>query len=304
MGIEISFIIPCFNEGLHIKSCLNSIEQQQYPRSKFEIIVVDNGSTDNSPSIAREIADHVALLPGKNVGAVRNHGASLARGELLIFIDADCLVDDQWLTRALALTLNEPESVFGGGCLLPANPHWLEKNWLLEGRQGNTLPTALIGCSIAVNKNSFAEIGGFDESLESGEDTDFSLRALSKGYKVKITRDLNVTHLGNAKTVKAFMRRQMWHARSYATFNANQFKDPIFITTVLFILCLPGLLVKPSLFGIVLIACPAVLSLKRIARARPKLSSINPPAIYALDLLYLTGRAAGLINTLFKRFSG
>src|SRR5690554_2773864 len=93
-----SIVIPVFNEENYIGRCLKSIYNSNYEHSQFEVIVVDNGSHDRSHQIALGFEHtRVLQLAKGNVGAVRNHGAAHARGDVLFFIDADCLVDPNWL---------------------------------------------------------------------------------------------------------------------------------------------------------------------------------------------------------------
>ena len=300
MSIKVSIIIPCFNEERHIKSCLESVRNQEFPSDRFEVIVVDNESTDNSPRISEKLSDKVIFAPHINVGAVRNIGATIAKGELLAFIDADCLIDEHWIARASDLLEKDKTSIFGGGCLLPIDANWLERNWLLEGSEGNTLPKELIGCSIALSINTFKQLQGFDEHLKSGEDTDLSNRARDLGIPVVICRDLNVVHLGNAKTIISFIKRQLWHSKSYEDLGRKVLKDPVFIITTIFTLSIISSTIKPFPFFIMAMACPAALSMKRALRARPIHVFKRLPIIYLVDFIYISSRATGLSLSLAK----
>src|SRR5690554_539153 len=301
MSIKVSIIIPCFNEERHIKSCLESVRNQEFPRDRFEVIVVDNGSTDNSPRISEKLSDKVIFAPQINVGAVRNIGAKVAKGELLAFIDADCLIDEHWIARASDLLEKDKTSIFGGGCLLPVDANWLERNWLLEGPDGNTLPKELIGCSIVVSKLLFQELQGFDETLESGEDSELSIRAKDHGIVVNICRQLNVTHLGNSKTIKSFLKRQAWHAKSYSSFGFKNLRDPVFIIITTFIFSCISTIFQPYPSIIIAALCPATLTVKRILRAKLKLTNTNIPALCLIDALSITGRAFAIFKSLTRK---
>lgn len=302
--IVFSIVIPCFNEAEHIERCLSSITSQNFPRDQFEIIVVDNGSTDRSSEISRASADKVIERPGVKVGAVRNIGASEAKGENLVFIDADCTLDKDWLKRAFGLLTSQRMSVFGGGCSLPPGAKWIEKFWLLEGVDGNTLPKDLIGCSIAIPRDVFISVGGFDESMSSGEDSELSNRLKTGGYEVTLTRDLNVVHWGNAKSQLFFFQRQVWHAELYKKSFRSNLKDPVFLLAVAFgtsavaALALILLGSKASLLPLfILIIAPSALTVKRYFRSKRRPESIQEALLaYYLDLLYLSGRAYGLLK--------
>lgn len=310
MAKKFSFIIPCYNEELHIENCLQSLIDQSYPRENFEILVVDNGSQDNSGQIARKYADDVIYAEKIKVGAVRNVGAEVAKGEVLVFIDADCTLDSDWLIRAEKLISNDNNTVFGGGILLPDNPSWVERHWLLEGPEGNCLPSELIGCSIVIHSDLFEKINGFDPLMSSGEDTDFSLRARRNGSNITITRTLNVTHLGNAKTLSSHIQRQIWHSQSYKKNLLKNLKDPVFILVLLETMMPAAFLValltaNASLLFITaatFLLTPSVLTIKRYKRARCE--ARNPKNIflaYTLDFTYLSARALGFITPPYRQ---
>ena len=276
------------------------------PADSVEIIVVDNGSTDKSVEIAKKYTKHVFIKPGVNVGAVRNYGAQKARGEILVFIDGDCTLDHNWLLRLeKELETSAPETAYGGGCLLPPNAGWVEQCWLLEQKNGNTLPKDLLGCSIAITKTFFLKSGGFNEKIESGEDSKFSHAIKKSGACIKITEALNVTHWGNAKTEIQFIKRQIWHAQGYKKDLKKNVLDPIFLITCIFLastISLPLSLISKNLFlpgtlSLTIIGLPSILTIKRFKRAKRPPQNIKEGLLaYYLDLLYLTGRSLGLLK--------
>ena len=104
-----SIVIPAKNEAEDIGACLESLCAQSTPRDVFEIIVVDNGSDDDTANIAKKFADIVRVYPHIRVGAVRNRGVDLASGEVVVFLDADCQVDAGWLQRGLEMLSRQRE---------------------------------------------------------------------------------------------------------------------------------------------------------------------------------------------------
>jgi glycosyltransferase involved in cell wall biosynthesis len=202
-----SIIIPTLNEEQYIEQCLNSIFSSDYDLAKCEVIVVDNGSTDKTCTIVTKFQDvSLHTLPSAQVGAVRNEGARYAHGNYLIFIDGDCLIDKAWLSRVEELCITNSTFVFGGAAKLPDTATWIERHWLLEKDGAPTLPRHLIGASIVIKKNVFDKTNGFNEELSSGEDTDLHSRLIESRFTIKILSDLNVVHLGNAKTIPAFLK--------------------------------------------------------------------------------------------------
>ncbi len=302
-----SIVIPAYNEEHHIGSCLQSIFDSDYDSTQYEVIVVDNGSQDQTHEIAINSGRVRAFqLTEGNVGAVRNYGAKKARGQMLIFIDADCLIDSNWLKRAERLTRDQPNCAYGGGAKLPSNATWIETSWLLESKGQPTLPKHLIGASTMVSKELFLKIDGFDELASSGEDTDLHRRLVSKNTHVFIDHVLDVTHLGNAKTCSQFIKRQIWHSENYLINIKFSLRDPIFIVTFAFMLSFIIFITQSFFYSstttaiISLLLCillPALLSCKRMSRA--DYFTLMPNLlirIYVLDLLYLIGRSIRILK--------
>lgn len=304
---RISIIIPARNEQEHIEFCLRALLNQDYNNELYEIIVVDNNSTDNTLEIVRRFGQVriVNCLKGP-VGRVRNSGAESAQGTILAFIDADCVAPTDWL-KNINLTVKDGIAV-GGGAKLPTPPHDIEKYWLLEGPDGHSLPKELIGASIAITKRDFDEVRGFNELIPSGEDSEFSLRIKKNDIAVVISQEFSVIHLGNAKSSIDFIKRQMWHGENYSFSFNMRIKEPIFVLTVVWtlsvysvtLLLLLQLNILLPLIAIILI--PAVLCIKRILRARFKILNLRSLAyIYYLDILYIAGRSLGMQKAMIGR---
>ncbi|NWO07462.1 MAG: glycosyltransferase family 2 protein [Alteromonadaceae bacterium] len=304
-----SIVIPAYNEEDHIGSCLQSIFNSNYDSTQYEVIVVDNGSQDKTYEIALNFkrARVFQLLEG-NVGAVRNYGAYKAQGEILVFIDADCLLDDNWLKRAEGLIRKHPNCAYGGGAKLPNNSSWIETAWLLQNKGNPTLPKHLIGASTMMSSELFFCIGGFDELVSSGEDTELHSRLIKDGIPVLIDNALSITHLGNAKTLRQFINRQIWHSENYAKNIKASMRDPIFYAVLGFIF-IPFLVLNYKNiplglnFGALIItwlAIPALLSLKRLFRSGFFTINLKKlTQIYILDFLYLIARSIGLAKGVF-----
>lgn len=304
---RISVIVPAKNEETHIELCLNALLNQDYDNEFYEIIVVDNNSTDQTLNIVKKFSRiRVISCPSGPVGRVRNDGTKCAEGSILAFIDADCIAPPDWL-KNINLTVKDG-IVVGGGAKLPSPPNDLEKFWLLEGPDGHSLPKELIGASIAITKRDFENARGFNELLPSGEDSEFSLRIKRNNNTVKITRDFSVIHLGNAKSTNDFIKRQMWHGENYSYSFLSRIKEPIFILTILWTLSIyltfASLYLGENAIYFIFIALfiPCILCFKRILRSKHKLESLNNLAkIYYLDFLYVTGRSLGMQKALIGR---
>ena len=104
----VSIIIPFKNEEKYLGACLAGIAALDWPRDRVEVIALDNGSTDASESIARSFGIQYVTAPGRRSRANRNRGAREGRGEILAFVDADCVVPPDWLSVAADLFASDP----------------------------------------------------------------------------------------------------------------------------------------------------------------------------------------------------
>ena len=175
----VSIVIPVFNEERYLSLCLTSLMSLSYPKDRHEILLVDNGSTDRTLEIARgfgEVAIHVK--ENVKVGAVRNYGVQKATGTVIVFLDSDCVVNPEWLIDGVRKLTANPGSVLGGRYLLRENPSWLEKYWILTAPGRTITQASLLGGCIFITKEIFQNIGGFDERLNAGEDSDLTVRLI------------------------------------------------------------------------------------------------------------------------------
>lgn len=301
----ISIIVPAHNEEKYLSQCLTSLLNQDYPSDKYEIILVNNNSTDGTQKIAESfkiITIHQKTGP---VGAVRNAGAAQAQGTLLAFIDADCVAPKNWLSTGFEL-MNNGNTACGGGCDLRPKPLWLERAWLLKT---DCPPKDLLGACIIINKNSFFSIGGFDEKITSGEDTKLTVSLKRKGQKVTMHTALNVIHLGNPIKLSSFFTRQVWHSENYLQNLADSVKDPTFYLVIAFIssaaLSISFIILKNPIYSMAFLAItlitPLALSAKRLSRSKHFFINLcNLPSIYLLDLTYISARVIGLSKSFLK----
>jgi glycosyltransferase involved in cell wall biosynthesis len=300
-----SVVIPAFNEEQDIAASLSSLVNQSYPRDRYEIIVVDNGSTDTTLEIASAHADLILNKPDGNVGAVRNFGIASASGAVIICTDADCVVTSYWIETGVALLEKNSQHAFGGGLMSRENASWIEKYWMLNESGRSIQQRALMGSSIFMWKRDLEQLGDFNETLTSGEDSDLYERALANGLKVIISPELSVAHLGCPETPRDFITRQIWHSENYIPDFRNSLKDKVFWLTLTFLGCLTGamfLVLTVNYFSAALLLAssqlPAViLALKRIKRSAWRIRSFNDIAkILLIDNFYLMGRSIGLIK--------
>jgi GT2 family glycosyltransferase len=209
-----SIIIPALNEERHIQPCLDAV--CSLGEGSFEVIVVDNGSVDRTIAIAKSYSARlrirVVTRRGVTIGVLRNTGAAIATGRILIFLDADCLIPSNFLKHASRCLENSPPIVAGAYYALPPNAGWPARLWhqrFHAGRQGAV--GYIPGGNLVIDRALFRKLGGFDPKLRSNEDSQFCSRARAAGIPVVVFPELATIHLGAEKNLRAFIARQTWH---------------------------------------------------------------------------------------------
>ena len=212
--MNFSIIIPAKNEERNIDRCLQSILSIDWPRDDFEILVIDNGSSDRTAAIAESFGARVYVQPGATIAGLRNFGAEQAQGSVLVFMDADCTVASTWLQEA-ARYLDRQEVVgFGNPPIVPELSTWVQRAWFpVRQKAGTGDTTWLESMNMFVRREIFVQVGGFNKDLITCEDYDLSLRLKEFGRLVSDDRIIAVHH-GEAATIPHFFRKESWRARS------------------------------------------------------------------------------------------
>ena len=188
---EVTVILPTYNRGWILKEAIDSVLAQDF--KDFELIVVDDGSTDNTPQILESYAQDLTVIrqPNRGVSAARNRGIVAANGRLISFLDSD----DLWLPRKLSSQVNffnsNPEAVINqteeiwirnGVRVNPKTRHHKPSGMIFE----QSLALCLVSPSAVMMKRSlFDAVGLFDEDLPACEDYDLWLR-ISWRYPVHL----------------------------------------------------------------------------------------------------------------------
>lgn len=304
----ISIIIPTYNEEKYISYCLKSLVSLNYPKDRYEIIVVDNGSTDNTVSLCKRYTDKVFIFLGGNISTLRNFGANHARGEILAFIDADCIADKNWLGNAVN-SFKKDHCITGSDVSIPDNALWIERAWFSQGNSGRQKASHINSANLIVPSDIFKNIGGFNETLSTGEDYEFSMRA-KKVVEVISDDSIKVTHLGNPKTLKQFLKREIWHGLgAFGSFRIKWFDKPL-IGTILFLLIsifqIIGVLNiifngKSSLFVYSLIVLFILLNTTIFYRIKNKFNLKHWLQLLVLYYFYYLGRSISFLYIIMGR---
>ena len=211
----VSVIIPVRNDAERLGRCLASIVRGTYPADCVEIVVVDNGSSDDTAEVATTIGATVVSRSEGTVAELRNFGARYAQGTVLAFIDADHEIDRSWIWNAADHLASERVAVVGAPCHAPEDGTWVQR--MYDGlRQRRKHPSDVIWLgsgNMAVKRDVFEDVGGFDGSLESCEDVEFCHRVRRRGFRILQDDCLKSVHFGDPATLRAVFLGELWRGR-------------------------------------------------------------------------------------------
>jgi GT2 family glycosyltransferase len=211
---RISVVVCAYNAAQTIDECLTSIEALQYPDT--EVIVVDDGSTDSTGSIAaKHTGVRIIRIPNGGLAAARNVGLRHASGEIVAYTDADVRVDPDWLTYLVQPFLNSNVVAAGGPNVVPAGDPWMAQcvarapggptHVLVDDRVAEHVP----GCNCAFRRDALLSIGGFNPIyLRAGDDVDVCWRLQAMGWRIAFAPSALVWHHHRA-SVRAYWRQQV-----------------------------------------------------------------------------------------------
>lgn len=242
MKPRLSVVIPAYNARETLRETLRALMDQTLPKDDYEVIVVDDGSTDSTARVAAEFNVRVVSRNNKGPAAARNHGASLAEGEKIFFTDSDCVPAADWLekmekaladgevagvqgvykTRQTSLTARFAQAEF-------------EERYAYMARHEHIDLAATYAAGFS--REVFNRMGGFDETfpVANNEDTEFSYRLVEAGYKLKLAPEAVVYHRHPSHPI-AYLRtkflRAYWRMIVYRRYPDKVLRDRYTTSTV------------------------------------------------------------------------
>jgi len=322
----ISVVIPAYNSSLTIGNCLAAFKKQTYPSDFFEIIVVDDGSKDNTTEIAKAMADRVLVQPNQGAGVARNLGAREAKGNLILFTDSDCVPQADWIERMVE-PFSDTEIVGAKGFYKTRQRETIARFAQIEYEvKCETLKKEqyidfVDTYSAAYRRDIFLKEGGFDAiyTTASGEDSELSYKLATRGYKLVAVPDAIVFHQHPntlIKYIKKKYRNAFWRVVTWGKYPSKMIKDshtpnsyklevllsPLLLFSILLSFFWPPLLwASALLIGVFLLN--EIKFLKVVKQSDPELLTMAPFYLYLRGLAAGVGAIAKILLLLLKKLN-
>jgi GT2 family glycosyltransferase len=217
---KFSVIVCSYNGASTIRDTLDHLARLDYPN--YEVIVVNDGSTDATPEIARGYDVRLITTENQGLGKARNEGLAAARGEFVVYIDDDAYPTPNWLKYLAFTFLRSDHACIGGPNLVPPEDGWVGQ--CVADSPGGPLHVLLTdeiaehvpGCNMAFRRSRLAAIGGFDPIYRSaGDDVDVCWRLQDQGWTVGFSAAAMVWHHRRA-TAQRYWRQQVGYGKAEA----------------------------------------------------------------------------------------
>jgi glycosyltransferase involved in cell wall biosynthesis len=228
---KVSVVVCAYNADRTMEACLESLRHQNYP--DYEVVVVNDGSTDRTPAICEQFRAVYAATPGgpplvlvhqpnKGLSVARNVGAEAASGEIIAYTDSDCVPDPDWLAFLVYKFVRNGFVAVGGPNFPPPEPSLVPAavavspggptHVLIDDEVAEHIP----GCNMAFTRQALAEVHGFEPLYTAaGDDVDFCWRLQNRGHVVGFSAAATVWHY-RRNTVQAYLKQQMGYGKAEA----------------------------------------------------------------------------------------
>src|SRR2546429_6587023 len=215
---RVSVVVCTYNGGRVIRDCLEGLRNLDYP--DFEVIVVNDGSTDATAVVLREYDFRVITTENHGLGSARNTGMEAATGEIVAYLDDDAYPDPHWLAYLSATFCSTTHAAVGGPNIAPPGDGWIAEcvanapgnpaHVLVSDREAEHIP----GCNMAVRKASLHAVGGFDPQFRvAGDDVDLCWRLRERGETLGFSPGAMVWH-HRRNSVRTFWKQQVGYGRA------------------------------------------------------------------------------------------
>jgi len=270
-----------------------------------EIIVIDNGSKDDTVELAKAHTDNIYAVERHSVSFARNVGIEKAHNKLLAFIDADVVLTQEWFDCYLDHKdgyLQNPDFLTGYQYAIRPNGTWVEKYWF-----GNIRDRLLNGGNIITSKKLCEQIGGFDITLKTSEDYDFCSRAINAGAHFIDEPGYIAIHEGFPRDISNFFRREYWHGEGDYVSLRSFLTSITAILGISYLIMLGGLLFSliggNYQIGLVILTMLLTLNLMVTLKRFRGLSLLTISRNYVLSFVYFIARGLSLFKALRNRGS-
>lgn len=290
----ISIIICTYNRAPLLKRCLQSLACQTVKSEQFEIIVVDDGSKDDTPKVCERMLREMPMMryvsTGTNtgLGSASNRGIGLARGECLLFTDDDCIPQKDWI-KHMSATLTR-EHIVAGAVASPVSNYVklchniAEFHPFMPGRKAGPVEF-IAGANMGFRRSVLEELSGFQESHRAAPDMQFILRARLKGYRIYFEPGAVVLHDHSRTTLGSIFKYSLQHA-AITILLRNQYRS---LLRTPFVLRSPVLILAASPFIALKVTKDIYIQNLRLIKHFWTL-----PIVFALKLAWCWGAARGL----------
>lgn len=216
MDTYISIVIPVYNSERTIDRAIEACQAQNYPTDRFEIIVVDDGSQDNTEKIVKSYDIRYVRQRNKGPASARNTGWKNAKGNYVFFLDSDCIPERDWLSKTMEHYKRE-DIVCVGGRYGIANENSLlatciYTEFLVRYSRIPRFAKYIGSHGYSFRKDFLERIGGYNEeyTAASGEDNDLAYRILELGYKPMFDQEIVIHHYFPTRLL-SYLKTQMIH---------------------------------------------------------------------------------------------